>query len=346
MTVTGNASISLPGGGIYVDSNSSRALTANGNAKILASVVDVHGGVKVDGRNVIINAAPTIGAPILADPLASLAQPSTSGLTNYGSVNLTGGALTINPGIYKQISVSGTGALTMNSGVYIIEGGDFSVTGQGIVTGSQVMVFNAASMYPATGGSYGSLNVSGLASVTLTPPSAGPYAGIVYFQSRDNKKTASVSGNGIVASLRGVFYAPAAEVMLTGNAMLETTILVDDLFMSGNADPSSIPYSTLLEEIASRRTAAVDQAAPFADEVFAAGEAALQGGPLSAMTTQAAQRQRSEADRPGNATEEPEMRLSNASQAKVQTPGTRGKRSPVSIVDKLFAAMGELDNLF
>jgi len=41
-------------------------------------------------------------APVLADPLASLAEPSTSGLTNYGSVNLTGGD-DDQSGIYKEI---------------------------------------------------------------------------------------------------------------------------------------------------------------------------------------------------------------------------------------------------
>ena len=136
LTATGNASISLAGGGVYVDSNSARALTANGNAQITASVVDVHGGDKIDGNHVNINPGPTLGAPVVPDPLANLAQPSTSGLTNFGSVNLErGGSLTINPGIYSQITVSGAGSLTMNSGVYIIKGGGFSVSGQAMVRG-------------------------------------------------------------------------------------------------------------------------------------------------------------------------------------------------------------------
>src|SRR5262249_11521444 len=131
----------------------------------------------------------------------------------------------------------------------------------------------------------------------MTPPSTGPYADIVYSQSRDNTMTASF-----------------------------------------------IPYATLLEEIASRRTVAVDHAAFRVGEVLLAGGVALRGGPRSAMTTQATQRQRSEADRPGNGPEELEMRLSDGSHAKAQAPGTRGKRSDLSILDKLFATMGGLDN--
>ncbi len=42
------------------------------------------------------------GAAVVADPLASLPQPSTSGLTNYGSESLSGNSsATIKPGIYS-----------------------------------------------------------------------------------------------------------------------------------------------------------------------------------------------------------------------------------------------------
>ena len=96
----------------------------------------------------------------MPDPLASLAEPSTSGLTNYGSESLSGNSsATIKPGIYSQISVSGNGTLTLSSGIYIIEGGGFSVSGNASVTGSGVMIFNAGSKYPSTGGTYGSITL-------------------------------------------------------------------------------------------------------------------------------------------------------------------------------------------
>jgi hypothetical protein len=338
LTVTGNAVISLCCGGVYVDSSSSKALTANGNAQITASVINVHGGDKVDGVNVVLNPTPTLGAAVLPDPLANLAQPSTSGLTNCGSVNLTGGALTITPGIYSQISVSGTGSLTMSSGVYIIEGGDFQVTGQATVTGSGVMIFNAGSNYPSKGGSCGSLNVSGsTATVTLTPPSTGPYAGIVYFQSRDNTKTTSVSGNGVVASPGGVVYVPAAQVSLTGNAMLETTILVDDLFMSGNADPCDVPYSQLLQEIAARKAAAVDPAALRSDKAFVAGEMARADILLSAVLPSAPKRLGADAEPALNWTDDPATAKTVASRVRTQGRAARGKRLDRAVVDQLFS---------
>ena len=92
---------------------------------IKASVIDVHGGVQKSG-NASFSPAPVTGAAAVADPLASLPQPSTSGLTNYGSESLSGNSsATIKPGIYSQISVSGNAKLTLSSGIYIIEGGGF-----------------------------------------------------------------------------------------------------------------------------------------------------------------------------------------------------------------------------
>ena len=120
-------------GGVYVDSSSSSAISASGNAKIKAAVIDVHGGVQKSG-NASFSPTPEPGPQSLADPLASLAEPSTSGLTNYGSENLSGNSsATISPGIYSQISVSGNAKLTMNCGVYIIEGGGFTISGNASV---------------------------------------------------------------------------------------------------------------------------------------------------------------------------------------------------------------------
>ena len=187
LSISGNASINLPGG-VYVDSSSSTALSASTNAAIKATVIDVHGGVSKSG-NASFSPVPTTGAAVAADPYASLASPSTSELTNYGSESISGNSsVTIKPGIYSGISVSGNATLTMSAGTYIIEGGGFSVSGNASVSGTGVTIFNAGSKYPTTGGTYGAISLSGNGSYNLTPPTSGTYAGIVIFQSRDNSK--------------------------------------------------------------------------------------------------------------------------------------------------------------
>ncbi len=74
--------------------------------------------------NASLSPTPITGAAAVADPLAGLASPSTSGLTNYGAESLSGNSTaTIKPGIYSQITVSVNARLTLTAGTYIIEGG-------------------------------------------------------------------------------------------------------------------------------------------------------------------------------------------------------------------------------
>ncbi len=241
LSLSGNASINLPGG-VYVNSNSSTALSASGNATIKATVIDVHGGAQKSG-NASFSPAPTTGAAVAADPYASLPEPSTTGLTSYGSESLSGNSsATINPGIYSGISVSGNAKLTMCSGIYIIEGGGFSVSGNASVTGAGVTILNAGSKYPSTGGTYGSISLSGNGSYNLTPPTSGTYAGIVIFQSRDNTKALTISGNAV--GMTGVIYAPAAALTESGNAQLSASIDVDTLAISGNGVSNAITLSS------------------------------------------------------------------------------------------------------
>jgi len=231
LTLAGNATIKIPGG-VFVNSSSSTALSASGNAQIKATVIDVHGGVQKSG-NASFSPAPTTGAAITPDPYASLASPSTSGMINYGSESLSGNATaTIKPGIYSQISVAGNASLTLSSGIYIIEGDGLSVSGNASVTGSGITIFNAGSKYPTTGGTYGTITLSGNGSYNLSPPTSGTYAGIVIFQSRDNSKALTLSGN--ASGMTGTIYAPAAQLAESGNSQLNASVDVDTLTISGN----------------------------------------------------------------------------------------------------------------
>ena len=171
-------------------------------------------------------------------------MPSTPGLTNYGSESLSGNSsATIQPGIYKQITVSGNAKLTLSAGVYIIEGGGFSVSGNAGVSGSGVMICNAGSNYPSTGGSYGSISLSGNGSYSLSPLSSGTYAGIVIFQPRDNTDALSVSGN--ASGMTGAIYAPAAQLAESGNAQLDAALVIDTLTVGGNGVVNSLPLVAL-----------------------------------------------------------------------------------------------------
>ena len=119
---------------------------------IKASVIDVHGGVQKSGSPAF-SPAPVTGAAVVADPLASLPLPSTSGLTNYGCRESCAGTP---PRRSSRASISRSAfreapRLTMNSGTTSSRGAASRSPATRSVTGSGVTIVNAGSNYPSDG---------------------------------------------------------------------------------------------------------------------------------------------------------------------------------------------------
>jgi hypothetical protein len=124
----------------------------------------------------------------MLDPLANIAEPSTSGLTTYSDQTITTNT-TLNPGIYKNITIGSTGGgwggggggwggggwgggggsssptVTLNPGIYYMQsGGSFSLNA-GTLNGTGVMFYDALGNDQFMGMS----NPNG-GTVTITPP--------------------------------------------------------------------------------------------------------------------------------------------------------------------------------
>jgi hypothetical protein len=245
LTVSGDGSVKIPGP-VAVDSTSSTAILASGNAQVSGTSIQVVGGYQKSG-NSSINPTPATGSPHFADPLASLSGPSTTGLTNYGSVKVSGNnTQTLQPGIYSAISVSGNASVTLSAGLYLIEGGGFTVTGNASVSGTGVTIYNANSNYPNPGGNTGGITLSGNGTFNLSAASTavnGAYPGIVIFQSRANTRALTISGNA-GAGLSGTVYAANAPVVASGNASFQVALIADALNVSGNVHLTQMAAGT------------------------------------------------------------------------------------------------------
>ena len=118
-------------------------------------------------------------------------------------------------------------------------------------------IFNAGSKYPTTGGTYGSITLSGNGTYNLSPPTTGTYAGIVIFQSRDNSEPITISGN--ASGMTGLIYAPAAQISESGNAQLNAAVIADTVRISGNGVANVValnaPSGTVAYSPAQIRTA-------------------------------------------------------------------------------------------
>jgi hypothetical protein len=200
----GNGTVSVKSSNIIVDSNNSLAATTVGNAFVsdptqMIAITGTNPGYSGNFTgNLVTGQQPT------PDPLAYLPAPDPSTMpaeTVPGGTNIT-----LDPGVYAGgIQVSGQTSVTMKPGIYYMQGGDFQFSGQGSLTANGVMIYS-------TNG----LSITGLGSVTLSPPTSGIYTGISYFQSRTSTATALIAGNGLY-NVTGTLYAADGLANLQGN---------------------------------------------------------------------------------------------------------------------------------
>ncbi len=257
LNVSGNSSISTQGL-LEVDSTSAAAVAATSGSQVEAGTIEVVGGVS--GNGATISPVPTTGGTAVPDPLSSLPIPSQESVA--GAIVLSGTATeTINPGIYTQISVSGQATLTMNPGIYEVVAGGFSVQGDARVTGSGVVIYNAGADFtavsPGGGGSggtggggsstnlnaFGSISIGETATAQLTAPATGPYAGIVFFQARDNTQPIMLGGTS-VETINGAIYAPVAPLVVDGAQLAVASLAVDQIDVQGSGSIGQVISAT------------------------------------------------------------------------------------------------------
>jgi hypothetical protein len=227
LKMSGNSVINESGWPVYVNSNSATAVQLSGNASLTASAILDVGGYQKSG-NAVIHPTPVTGSAAAGDPLANMQAPNIG--SSQGPVNLGGNSSqTIQPGTYTQITVFGNANLTLTPGVYVVTSGGFLASGNATIKGSGVVIYLAS----------GSVNLSGNSVVLLTAPIGGAFNGVGIFQGRSDMSTLYLSGNAYLSS--GAIYAPHAALNLSGNSNLSAPLIVGQLALSGNADPSPVP---------------------------------------------------------------------------------------------------------
>jgi hypothetical protein len=224
--------------GVIVDSNDSEAMIANGTGTVTAPYYDVTGvdGYATPGGG-SFGGTINSGVDPTPDPLRFVPPPDPSTLITRSTKKISYSSatnLSLQPGLYNGgIAVSGKGNIFLNPGIYYMKGG-FSFTGQGSLTGYNVLIYNDPQS------TSDNINLSGQGAITLTPMDSGPYQGICIFQSRTSiyQPAVNVSGNGTAPLfITGTFYVPKAELDVTGNGTQDTIgsqYISDTLKLGGN----------------------------------------------------------------------------------------------------------------
>jgi hypothetical protein len=108
------------------------------------------------------------------------------------------------------------GTLTMQPGIYILEGGGLTVANGASVQGTGVMIFNTGTAGPGTGGGAGAINIQGGATVSLTPPTTGTYTGISIYQDRAVTQNGTINFINNSISIQGAIYMVNAQLHFQG----------------------------------------------------------------------------------------------------------------------------------
>jgi hypothetical protein len=225
-TVLGGVTISSTCS-IYVNSSSTTALVKNGSSSTVAanyiglvgdeSQSDLTGVVSQEsfGQKPVTNIAP------FTDPLANVPPPHYDSNCTYRNFSTTGGR--ISPGTYCDgITINGSGAVTFASGNYILRGGGLNVTGASSLSGSDVMFYlTGDSTYP-----YAGITMSGSETASLSAPTTGPQAGMLFFQDRSMPpitSPGSTFGGSRGTGYTGAIYFPTTAITYKGNASSTST---------------------------------------------------------------------------------------------------------------------------
>ena len=239
--LTGTADLSMPNCGILVDSAASNAIRMTGSSGITAQSIGIVGGYSTTG-SASMNPSAVTGIAPAPDPLAFLSAPSFNAASCLADPHITGsGSHTIGPAIsggtvcYNGLSITGSGAVTLNPGLYIINGG-FSMTGSGSLTGSGITFYLAAPT--------GSASLSGSGALNVSAPTSGTYNGILFFEDPSDSHAMTITGSGS-SNIQGIFYAPSAALSMTGSsgANISADLVVGSLSMTGSSNFQN--YSTI-----------------------------------------------------------------------------------------------------
>jgi hypothetical protein len=132
------------------------------------------------------------------------------------------------------LSVNAGQTVTLQPGVYIINGGSLTVNGGGALQGVGVTIILTSS----TGANYATVSLNGGAVVSLTAPTSGPTAGLAFFGDRRAGQANNNFNGGSTQTIQGAMYFPSQTVTFTGGNSSSsgcTQLLASDVKFAGNA---------------------------------------------------------------------------------------------------------------
>jgi Flp pilus assembly protein TadG len=205
LSLQGSYDVEATGCGVYVNSNSSDALSVTGSGGTFdGPYLDVVGG---SGGHVTTPTAQTDGVMPISDPLGNITGPTpdNGGCTNTSSAtSITGNYSAGDGGAVCFTSPVSLSNATLGAGIYVFEDG-VSVSGTVSVNSGTLDIYG------------GTLNQASGSLLNITAPTSGTYNGIAILQPVTNTNQLQVQFGSNNQTLDGYIYAPGANVYLQDN---------------------------------------------------------------------------------------------------------------------------------
>ena len=249
---TGTATLDC---GIAVNSNDDKALSVGGTATLTTTSVQTVGGIDVTGT--LNSDSPPVRSGVIADPYEDLEIPTFSGC-DAGSIGGGNTGTTVNSGsltldaddfggtmvLCGGLSVSAGASVFLEPGVYIIDQGDFEVSGGGEIQGEGVTIILTSS---GNTDNIGKVKITGNGDVELSAPTSAPdgapdYSGVLFYQDRlvsNSSSNSNLFAGGTELNLEGAVYFPSQELNFTGGRDQGsgcTQLVAKQVSIGGDAD--------------------------------------------------------------------------------------------------------------
>lgn len=198
--------------------------------------------------------------PLVPDPLIHLPTPTVSTgviATSRGRVQIssTGYTGTLQPGIYSEINISG-GNVTFQPGIYVITGGELKITGGNVVANGVMFYITLKDYNPSTGlpdsldgetlpptnnAQRGGITVTSNATLRALNNPSSPFHGMLFYLRRINDSAVTVAGNATAGQVVGTIYSKWSQLTLTGQGVFNTQFVIGNVKWSGNGNMTISP---------------------------------------------------------------------------------------------------------
>ncbi len=216
----GNANTNVTGGGIFVNSdcadsaffnNSSAAYLSAPCLQSVGGITYEPGAINIPSECIISGVAP-LPTPIYPDPTCSGSATKDGNVLSPGTV----------PGDFPP-----SGVTMLNPGIYCV-GGDFRVNANDFLTGHEVVIRV----------DNGYVRWNGNATIDLSAPTSGPFAGLLLFLPEGNTNYVEINGNS-GSEFTGTILAPSSDVSILGTGIatgLNSQIIGYTVDLTGNGN--------------------------------------------------------------------------------------------------------------